>query len=160
MRRASLLLAAALLLLPPRLLLQPEQAARLSDAKPANVLPDRRMEGEAIPVALVRHSHEPLGAQALVCALLCSEDEAVYQQQLAQLAESGARGLDRDVHVRGEAPIRRDRQDPRVGGQRHTQSATEGLEHGLGLVVGILPTQADEKDSCLNRIAKGAHEKD
>ena len=46
-----------------------------------------------IPVALVRHSHEPLGAQALVCALLVNEEPAVYQKQLATLAESCARGL-------------------------------------------------------------------
>jgi hypothetical protein len=46
-----------------------------------------------IPVALIRHSHEPLGAQALVCALLVSAEPAVYQRQLAALAESCARGL-------------------------------------------------------------------
>lgn len=46
-----------------------------------------------IPVALVRHSHEPLGAQALVCALLVSTDPDVYRRQLAGLAESCARGL-------------------------------------------------------------------
>jgi Zn-dependent protease with chaperone function len=46
-----------------------------------------------IPLGLVRHSHEPLGAQALVCALLASNEEQVYQRQLAILSESGVRGL-------------------------------------------------------------------
>jgi len=54
---------------------------------------------EEIPVALVRHSHEPLGAQALVCALLMGEQDAVYQRQLDVLAQSGVRGLAELTHT-------------------------------------------------------------
>jgi hypothetical protein len=48
---------------------------------------------QGIPVAYVRHSHEPLGAQALVCSLLMAREAEVRGQQLAILADSGIRGL-------------------------------------------------------------------
>ncbi|KZX51267.1 peptidase M48 [Halioglobus sp. HI00S01] len=53
----------------------------------------------AIPVALVRHSHEPLGAQALVCALLASPQAPVYQVQSQVLSESGVQGLAELTHT-------------------------------------------------------------
>jgi hypothetical protein len=46
-----------------------------------------------IPVAFVRHSHEPLGAQALVCCLLISPDEQVRRQQLDIVSTAGVTGL-------------------------------------------------------------------
>ncbi|QFU74641.1 peptidase M48 [Halioglobus maricola] len=54
---------------------------------------------EGIPVALVRHSHEPLGAQALVCALLASNAEPIYQAQLTLLTDSGVQGLAELTHT-------------------------------------------------------------
>lgn len=50
-------------------------------------------EREEIPVALVRYSHEPLGAQALVFALLVHDEAELAQQQLATLEQSKVTGL-------------------------------------------------------------------
>jgi Zn-dependent protease with chaperone function len=50
-------------------------------------------EREAIPVALVRHSQEPLGAQSLLFCLLISPDPQMRQTQLQQLSQSGVNGL-------------------------------------------------------------------
>lgn len=46
-----------------------------------------------IPVALVKHSHEPLGAHAVVCSLLMSETPAIFQAQLKVLEASEIQGL-------------------------------------------------------------------
>jgi hypothetical protein len=46
-----------------------------------------------IPVVFVRHSHEPLGAQALVYSLLISPDAQIRQNQLDVVQESGVKGL-------------------------------------------------------------------
>lgn len=46
-----------------------------------------------IPVMLVRHSHEPLGACALICCLLMSETPEVFQNQLKVLEASDTQGL-------------------------------------------------------------------
>ena len=54
-----------------------------------------------IPVAFVRHSHDPLGAQALVCSLMISPDEAVRSKQLALIADSGVIGLVELVNTLG-----------------------------------------------------------
>ncbi len=54
---------------------------------------------EGIPVALVRHSHEPLGAHALVCALLMSPQEDIHQRQMAVLEGSETRGLAALTHT-------------------------------------------------------------
>jgi len=48
---------------------------------------------EEIPVGLVRHSHDPLGAQAIICSLLISAESDVREIQLALVQESGVRGL-------------------------------------------------------------------
>ncbi len=60
---------------------------------------EKTADGAGIPVALVRHSHEPLGAQALVCALLASTDPETYQHQLRALGEGGTRGLAELTHT-------------------------------------------------------------
>ncbi|MFV8819162.1 M48 family metallopeptidase [Haliea sp. E17] len=52
-----------------------------------------------IPLALVRHSHEPLGAQAIVCALLLHARPEVYQAQMAIVTEQGPRGLAELAHT-------------------------------------------------------------
>jgi Zn-dependent protease with chaperone function len=44
--------------------------------------------------AFVRHSHEPLGAQALMLALLISSTPAIRQRQLARIADTGIAGLE------------------------------------------------------------------
>ena len=49
---------------------------------------------EDIPVALVQHSHEPLGAHALVYSLLISNDEVERQKQLGIISKAGVTGLD------------------------------------------------------------------
>ena len=54
---------------------------------------------EQIPVALVRHSHEPLGAHALTCALLMNAQEEVYQRQMEVLQQSEIRGLAELAHT-------------------------------------------------------------
>jgi Zn-dependent protease with chaperone function len=56
---------------------------------------------QELPVAFVRHSHEPLGAHALVCALLLSGEGAVRQKQLSAIAEAGINGLAELVHTLG-----------------------------------------------------------
>tara|TARA_R110002110_G_scaffold415860_1_gene658733 strand:+ start:54088 stop:56052 length:1965 start_codon:yes stop_codon:yes gene_type:complete len=48
---------------------------------------------QEIPVAFVQHSHEPLGAQALILALLLHDETAVRETQMALIAESGTIGL-------------------------------------------------------------------
>jgi len=50
-------------------------------------------EQAQIPLALVRHSHEPLGAHALTCALLMNVHEEVYPLQIDVLQQSKTRGL-------------------------------------------------------------------
>ena len=50
-------------------------------------------------MALVRHSHEPLGAHALVSALLMNEEEAIYQRQMAVLQGCDTRGLAELAHT-------------------------------------------------------------
>ncbi|MCB1704377.1 MAG: M48 family metallopeptidase [Halioglobus sp.] len=54
---------------------------------------------EDIPLAFVQHSHEPLGAQALVFALLMSEEPALQQAQLAIVAGTGIHGLELLTHT-------------------------------------------------------------
>lgn len=49
---------------------------------------------ENIPVALVQHSHDPLGAHALVYSLLISNDEVERQKQLTIIGAAGITGLD------------------------------------------------------------------
>jgi Zn-dependent protease with chaperone function len=54
---------------------------------------------QEIPLVFVQHSHEPLGAHALVYALLISADEGVRQAQLDIIAAAGITGLDLLVHT-------------------------------------------------------------
>ncbi|MEP5567622.1 MAG: M48 family metallopeptidase [Halioglobus sp.] len=56
-------------------------------------------EQEQIPVALVRHSHEPLGAHAITCALLMNAQHEVYQRQMEVLQSSETRGLAELAHT-------------------------------------------------------------
>ncbi len=53
----------------------------------------RTAERENLPLAFVRHAHEPLGAQALVFSLLMAEEELLRQAQLALIDEAGIAGL-------------------------------------------------------------------
>lgn len=48
---------------------------------------------EEIPLVFVRHSHEPLGAHALIYSLLMSEVETERQAQIAIIDEAGITGL-------------------------------------------------------------------
>ncbi|PLW81815.1 peptidase M48 [Kineobactrum sediminis] len=52
-----------------------------------------------LPVALIRYSHEPLGAIALVMALLISEQKDVRDAQLQLLGDSGIQGLEDLAHT-------------------------------------------------------------
>ncbi|MEE4147175.1 MAG: M48 family metallopeptidase [Halieaceae bacterium] len=52
-----------------------------------------------IPLAFVRHAHEPLGAHALIYCLLISRDESVRQAQLDILQATGIAGLTELVHT-------------------------------------------------------------
>jgi Zn-dependent protease with chaperone function len=51
-------------------------------------LPERE-----ITEALVEQAHDPLGANALVCALLAGRSESAWEEQLPLLEQSGVRGL-------------------------------------------------------------------
>jgi hypothetical protein len=53
----------------------------------------RTGERYGLPAAFVGHSHEPLGASALVLSLLISRDQAVRDIQLRQVEASGTLGL-------------------------------------------------------------------
>ncbi len=62
--------------------------------------PDARTaEREGIPLAFVRHSHEPLGAHALIYALLMSSTAEVRERQFGILADAGIQGLPELVHI-------------------------------------------------------------
>ena len=52
-----------------------------------------------IPLVFVQHSHEPLGAHALLYSLLISDIDEVRQGQLAIIAEAGITGLEDMVHT-------------------------------------------------------------
>lgn len=52
-----------------------------------------------LPLAFIRYSHEPLGATALVMALLISPDAEVRKAQYTLLQESGIRGLEDLAHT-------------------------------------------------------------
>jgi Zn-dependent protease with chaperone function len=54
---------------------------------------------EDIPLVFVQHSHEPLGAQALVFALLMSDDPEVRETQLGIIADARVTGLETLVHT-------------------------------------------------------------
>jgi Zn-dependent protease with chaperone function len=54
---------------------------------------------QAIPLVFVQHSHEPLGAQALVFALLLGEDPTLRQAQLEIIASARITGLETLVHT-------------------------------------------------------------
>jgi Zn-dependent protease with chaperone function len=54
---------------------------------------------QAIPLVLIQHSHEPLGAQALVYALLIGADAPLRQAQLAAIAATGITGLETLVNT-------------------------------------------------------------
>ena len=52
-----------------------------------------------LPLAFIRYSHEPLGATALVMALLISHDAEVRKVQYALLRDSGIQGLEHLAHT-------------------------------------------------------------
>ena len=54
---------------------------------------------QEIPLVFVQHSHEPLGAHALVYSLLISSDEQVRQAQLSIIAQADITGLADLVHT-------------------------------------------------------------
>ncbi len=62
-------------------------------------LDERTAAREEIPLVFVRHSQEPLGAQALVYSLLISDDPAVRQEQLGVIGQTGISGLTELVHT-------------------------------------------------------------
>lgn len=70
------------------------QATADAEFGPApETLEEETAQREEVPVAFVRMSHEPLGAQALVLALLVHSEEALARQQLNSVSESGVKGL-------------------------------------------------------------------
>ena len=54
---------------------------------------------EAIPLSLLQHSREPLGAQSLIHALLVSAEPATRQRQLDILSRAGTPGLETLVNT-------------------------------------------------------------
>jgi len=53
----------------------------------------------ALPVAFVEHSHNPLGAQALILALLMGEEDAVRKRQLELVGAMNVQGLEALAHT-------------------------------------------------------------
>lgn len=49
---------------------------------------------EEVPVALVRYSHEPLGAHAIICGLFMDHTDAVRQIQFGLIAKAEIQGLE------------------------------------------------------------------
>ena len=86
---------------------RPEMAAdgtALADADfgpSPDELETQTAQREEIPLVFLRHSHEPLGAHALIFCLLISEAEAVRQAQLNLIEEAGITGLTDLVHTLG-----------------------------------------------------------
>ncbi len=62
-------------------------------------LEEQTAQREDIPLAFVHHSHEPLGAHALVYCLILGADPEVYQRQLTIVEEAGIPGLVDLVHT-------------------------------------------------------------
>ena len=54
---------------------------------------------EEIPLVFVQHSHEPLGAQALVFALLIDEEPVLHQAQLDIIRSAGVAGMELLTHT-------------------------------------------------------------
>ena len=75
---------------------EPRQQAELEDADfdpSPEELEQETATRQDIPLAFVRHSHDPLGAQALVNALLINDSEEISRGQLAIIEETGIPGL-------------------------------------------------------------------
>jgi len=62
-------------------------------------LEQQTADRQDIPLALVQHSHEPLGAHALVYALLIGEGRTLRQTQLNVITSAGITGLDTLVNT-------------------------------------------------------------
>ncbi|NND68969.1 MAG: M48 family metallopeptidase [Halioglobus sp.] len=69
------------------------------DAEFGDSLDNDTAEREAIPLAFVRHSHEPLGAHALVYSLVLAGAPELRERQMKILADSGIQGLPELVHT-------------------------------------------------------------
>lgn len=86
-------------------------ASALADSAEASLEPDAEFDTDStqleretaaredIPLAFVQHSHEPLGAQALVLALFTGEEPALHQAQLGIVAGAGIQGLELLTHT-------------------------------------------------------------
>ena len=97
MERAAIVAAAMASVATAAAIEPPAADAQFSDEAPD--FEADTAEQEDIPVALVRHSHEPLGAHAVTCALLIKPDQDIYQRQMAVLQESEVRGLAELTHT-------------------------------------------------------------
>jgi Zn-dependent protease with chaperone function len=62
-------------------------------------LEEQTARREEIPVVFVRHSHDPLGAHALIYSLVMSETETVRQAQQGIIEAAGITGLAEMVHT-------------------------------------------------------------
>lgn len=62
-------------------------------------LEEQTAQREEIPVGLVRHSHDPMGAQAIVFSLLISPQSGVRSRQLGVVQDSGVMGLAELTHT-------------------------------------------------------------
>ncbi len=70
-----------------------EEDQEEADAEFSDNFDAETAEREAIPVAFVRHSHEPLGAHALVYSLVLSAEPEQRARQMEILKDSGVQGL-------------------------------------------------------------------
>ena len=72
-----------------------DTAAQPPDAAPpeSGQAPTGKSVREEIPVALLEHSHNCLGAQALVLSLLVADDKGTRQLQMTAIDEAGTQGL-------------------------------------------------------------------
>ena len=77
----------------------PEQQQDADFGPSPSELEAETAQRHSLPVAFVNHSHDPLGASALVMALVISAEEDIAQRQLAIIGENRVTGLEELVNT-------------------------------------------------------------
>jgi hypothetical protein len=85
-------------------------------------------ERQDIPLVFVQHSHEPMGAQALVFSLLIDPEDTVRQAQMDLIAAAGVQGLDLLVNTLypGVQDLGAPRRLPGLSGPTSARTCTSG----------------------------------
>ncbi|MFT6955559.1 MAG: Zn-dependent protease with chaperone function [Halieaceae bacterium] len=77
----------------------PEQPLDADFGPSPSALEAETAKRHSLPVAFVNHSHDPLGASAMVMALLMSAESEIAQRQLAVIRENRVTGLEELVNT-------------------------------------------------------------